>query len=158
MVRPIRCVLSERLMEVDLNPSMGRTGTTLDIAMAESFVSTLKAELVSRMKFPSRQATKTAFPQSTWRTSTTPAGCTHLKATGVPPTSRRREWKEPGLRKVNVPALVGEAHLKGSLHNFLKYSLRIHRPSVIMWAHTHIRALRERQTHREAGAQSLRTP
>lgn len=31
-----------------------------DNAMAESFVSTLKAELVSRMEFPTRQAAKTA--------------------------------------------------------------------------------------------------
>ena len=40
---------------------MGRTGTALDNAMAESFVSTLKAELVSRLEFPSRQAAKTAI-------------------------------------------------------------------------------------------------
>jgi len=40
---------------------MGRTGTALDNAMAESFVSTLKAELVSRVKFPSRQAAKSAI-------------------------------------------------------------------------------------------------
>jgi putative transposase len=52
---------SERLKEVGIKPSMGRTGSALDNAMAESFVSTLKAELVSRMKFPSRQAAKTAI-------------------------------------------------------------------------------------------------
>lgn len=40
---------------------MGRTGTALDNAMAESFVSSLKAELVSRMEFPTRQAAKTAI-------------------------------------------------------------------------------------------------
>ncbi len=40
---------------------MGRTGTALDNAMAESFISTLKAELVSNLKFPSRQAAKTAI-------------------------------------------------------------------------------------------------
>ena len=40
---------------------MGRTGTALDNAMAESFVSTLKAELVSRVKFPSHQAAKSAI-------------------------------------------------------------------------------------------------
>jgi putative transposase len=50
----------ERLKEVGIAPSMGRTGSTLDNAMAESFVSTLKAELVSRMKFPTRQAAKSA--------------------------------------------------------------------------------------------------
>lgn len=52
---------SERLREVGINPSMGRTGSALDNAMAESFVSTLKAELVSKLEFPSRQAAKTAI-------------------------------------------------------------------------------------------------
>jgi putative transposase len=52
---------SERLREVGITPSMGRTGSALDNAMAESFVSTLKAELVSRMEFPTRQAAKTAI-------------------------------------------------------------------------------------------------
>ena len=52
---------SERLKEVGITPSMGRTGSALDNAMAESFVSTLKAELVSRLTFPSRQAAKTAI-------------------------------------------------------------------------------------------------
>ncbi len=51
---------SERLKEVGITPSMGRTGTALDNAMAESFVSTLKAELASRLDFPSRQAARTA--------------------------------------------------------------------------------------------------
>jgi putative transposase len=52
---------SERLREVGIKPSMGRTGSALDNAMAESFVSTLKAELVSNLRFPSRQAAKTAI-------------------------------------------------------------------------------------------------
>jgi putative transposase len=52
---------SERLREVGITPSMGRTGSALDNAMAESFVSTLKAELVSRLRFPSRQAAKSAI-------------------------------------------------------------------------------------------------
>jgi transposase InsO family protein len=46
---------SRRLREVGLQPSVGRTGSALDNAMVESFVSTLKAKLVSRMSFPSRQ-------------------------------------------------------------------------------------------------------
>jgi putative transposase len=52
---------SERLREVGIQPSMGRIGTALDNAMAESFVSTLKAELVSRLEFPTRQAARTAI-------------------------------------------------------------------------------------------------
>jgi putative transposase len=52
---------SERLREVGITPSMERTGTPLDNALAESFVSTLKVELVSNMEFPSRQAAKTAI-------------------------------------------------------------------------------------------------
>jgi putative transposase len=51
----------ERLKEVGITPSMGRTGSALDNALAESFVSTLKAELVSRLRFPSRQAARTAI-------------------------------------------------------------------------------------------------
>jgi len=52
---------SERLKEVGITPSMGRTGSALDNAVAESFVSTLKAELVSRLEFPSRQAAKSGI-------------------------------------------------------------------------------------------------
>jgi putative transposase len=50
-----------RLREVGIKPSMGRTGTALDNAMAESFVSTLKVELVDRLRFPTRQAARTAI-------------------------------------------------------------------------------------------------
>lgn len=52
---------SKRLREVGITPSMGRTGSALDNAMAESFVSTLKAELVSRLGFPTRQVARTAI-------------------------------------------------------------------------------------------------
>jgi transposase InsO family protein len=42
---------------------MGRAGSALDNAISESFVSTLKAELLSRRRrlFPSRQAAKAAI-------------------------------------------------------------------------------------------------
>jgi putative transposase len=46
---------------VGITPSMGRGGSALDNAMAESFVSTLKAELVSRLELPTRQAAKRAI-------------------------------------------------------------------------------------------------
>ena len=40
---------------------MGRVGSALDNALSESFVARLKAELVSRARFPSREATKMAI-------------------------------------------------------------------------------------------------
>ena len=49
-----------RLDEVGIVPSMGRTGSDLDNAMAESFVSTLKAELVDRRRFPTLEAARAA--------------------------------------------------------------------------------------------------
>jgi len=51
----------KRLEEVGIVPSMGRTGSALDNAMAESFVSTLKAELVARNRFPTREAARVAI-------------------------------------------------------------------------------------------------
>jgi putative transposase len=51
----------KRLEEVGIVPSMGRTGTALDNAMAESFVATLKSELlVHRRRFPDREAARSA--------------------------------------------------------------------------------------------------
>jgi transposase InsO family protein len=51
-----------RLREVGFKPLMERTGIALDNAMAETFVSTLKAESVSNLpKFPTRQAARTAI-------------------------------------------------------------------------------------------------
>jgi transposase InsO family protein len=46
---------------VSITLSMGRTGSALDNAMAENFVSTLRDDLVSGLEFPSRQAAKTAM-------------------------------------------------------------------------------------------------
>jgi len=40
---------------------MGRVGSALDNAISESFVATLKAELVSRSRFSSREAAKMAI-------------------------------------------------------------------------------------------------
>lgn len=52
---------SERLREMGITPSMERSDSALDNTMAESFISTLKAELESNMEFPIRQAAKTAI-------------------------------------------------------------------------------------------------
>ncbi len=49
----------ERLEEAGIFPSMGRVGSALDNAMAESFVSTLKAEMAGH-QFPTREAARMA--------------------------------------------------------------------------------------------------
>ena len=51
----------KKLEEAGVLPSMGRTGSALDNAMAESFVSTLKCELVHRHRFPTREAARVAI-------------------------------------------------------------------------------------------------
>lgn len=45
---------TERLKQAGIAPSRGRTGTALDNAMAESVMATLKRELVSRYRWPTR--------------------------------------------------------------------------------------------------------
>jgi putative transposase len=50
-----------RLEEVGIVPSMGRTGSALDNSMAESFVATLKSELVHRQRFPDREVARSAI-------------------------------------------------------------------------------------------------
>jgi putative transposase len=52
---------AKRLEQVGIAASMGRVGCALDNAISESFVATLKSELVSRVRFPNRQAAKTAI-------------------------------------------------------------------------------------------------
>ncbi len=49
----------ECLKEAGVFPSMGRVGSALDNAMAESFVSTLKAEMPERL-FPTREAARSS--------------------------------------------------------------------------------------------------
>ncbi len=51
----------KRLEEVGIVPSMGRTGTALDNAMAESFIATSKTELVHRRRFPNREVARSAI-------------------------------------------------------------------------------------------------
>jgi putative transposase len=61
-----------RLKEAGLLPSMGSVADAYDNSMAESFVSTLKRELIHRHSWPTRQIARSAFLQSTSRVSTIP--------------------------------------------------------------------------------------
>jgi putative transposase len=45
---------TERLVRAGIAPSRGRTGTALDNAMAESVMATVKRELISRYRWPTR--------------------------------------------------------------------------------------------------------
>lgn len=51
----------KRLEDEGLVPSMGRGGSAYDNALAESFVATLKTELLYRSSWPTRQAARTAI-------------------------------------------------------------------------------------------------
>jgi putative transposase len=51
----------KRLEDEGLVPSMGRAGSAYDNALAESFVATLKTELLYRSSWPTRQAARTAI-------------------------------------------------------------------------------------------------
>jgi putative transposase len=51
----------KRLEEARLVPSMGRVGSAYDNALAESFVATLKTELLYRSSWPTRQAARTVI-------------------------------------------------------------------------------------------------
>ena len=50
----------KRLEEAGIVPPMGRTGSALDNAVSESFVATLKRELVHRLRLPTREAARCA--------------------------------------------------------------------------------------------------
>ena len=51
----------KRLEEAGIVPSMGRAGSALDNAISESFVASLKCELLHRHRFISVEAAKTAI-------------------------------------------------------------------------------------------------
>jgi len=51
----------KRLEEESLVPSMGRVGSAYDNALAESFVATLKTELLYQGRWPTRQTVRTAI-------------------------------------------------------------------------------------------------
>jgi transposase InsO family protein len=52
---------SSRLREESLLPSMGSVADAYDNSMAESFVSTLKRELIHRHSWPNRHTARTAI-------------------------------------------------------------------------------------------------
>jgi len=51
----------KRLEDEELLPSMGRVGSAYDNALAESFIATLKTELLYRNTWPTRQVARTAI-------------------------------------------------------------------------------------------------
>ena len=64
-----------------MRPSMGSVGDAYDNAMAESFFSTLEAELLSRRRFASQAEARMAC-FSYIRAGITPHGCTPAWVTG----------------------------------------------------------------------------
>jgi len=47
--------------EVGTVPSMGRVGSAYDNSLAESFIATLKTELLYRVRWPTRESARTAI-------------------------------------------------------------------------------------------------
>jgi transposase InsO family protein len=60
-----------RLKEAGLLPSMGSVADAYDDALAESFVSTLKRELLHRYSWPSRESVRIGIFENIQRASTT---------------------------------------------------------------------------------------
>jgi putative transposase len=51
----------KKLEEAGIVPSMGWAGSALDNAISESFIATLRVELVHSRRFPSKEAARTAI-------------------------------------------------------------------------------------------------
>lgn len=51
----------KRMEEVGTVPSMGRVGSAYDNSLAESFIATLKTELLYRVRWPTRESARTAI-------------------------------------------------------------------------------------------------
>jgi hypothetical protein len=117
-----------------LRQSMGRTGSCLDNAAAESFFATLKVELVSRRRYRTRA--RRAPRSSPGSPGTTDAGCTRPSATCpqssgssvTPPSTRHRpRWPHnPSVRppggSPSVTAQVDTGGTDGSLQIDLQRS------------------------------------
>jgi putative transposase len=73
----------KRLEEVGIVPSMGRVGSAYDNSLAESFVATLKCELVHRERWSTREAARVAVFEylEGFYNSTIAGGCTPLLVT-----------------------------------------------------------------------------
>jgi hypothetical protein len=88
--------------------SMGRVGSALDSAAAESFFSTLEHELLSRRQFATREEARRVvagwidrFYNRIRRHSTTECG--HPSSTSLPPPLERRQHDQPST-------IPGKAH------------------------------------------------
>ena len=96
----------KRLEEAGIVPSMGRVGSAYDNALAESFIATLKSELLYRHSWPTRESVRTAIFEYL-EDFTTATGSTQLWVTGALPTSRRVKCERSRQRKENVSVLTG---------------------------------------------------
>ena len=105
---------SSRLREAGLLPSMGSVADAYDNSMAESFVSTLKRELIHRHSWPSRQSARTAFLQSTSRASTTLEEGTPHSGTSAPQSTRKLEWEVVLWLKGRQSVKAGQSQLYSS--------------------------------------------
>ena len=93
----------KRLEEAGIVPSIGRVGSAYDNALAESFIATLKSELLYRNSWPRRESTRTAIFEYL-EAFTTVTGSTRLWDIGALPTLRRVECETAApLRKRACP-------------------------------------------------------
>ncbi len=97
----------KRLEETGIVPSMGSVGSAYDNALAESFIATLKTELLHRHSWPRREAARTAIFEYLEGFYNRYRLHTRLWAIGALPTSRRVECERPPQRKENVSVLTG---------------------------------------------------
>ena len=70
------------VVDLDMIQSVGRTGVCWDNAVAESFWSSLKREVVARYRFATRADARRAISRGS--TDTTTSGCTRASATCHP--------------------------------------------------------------------------
>jgi putative transposase len=89
------------LEEAGIVPSMGRAGSALDNAISESFVASLKTELLYGHRFPSREAARTAvfdYFEGFYNRVRRHSSLGYLS----PLTTRRLQWRRLRWRKRNL--------------------------------------------------------